>query len=121
MLYGNALFLQNCGSAHCFLGADRGGQQNDVIAFAQHAGTVELHRLICREQTRNFLAEHADVDRTVVVVCQIEHAFDFGAHIVGTTVDAIPRAPFVLMREVDRFLADSVTDRVVNHVSITLE
>ena len=28
---------------------------------------------ISREQTRNFLAEHADVDRTVVVVCQIEH------------------------------------------------
>ena len=78
MLYGNALFLQNRGSAHGFLGADGGGQQNDVIAFAQHAGTVELHRLICREQTRNFLAEHADVDRTVVVVCQIEHAFDFG-------------------------------------------
>ena len=78
MLYGNALFLQNRGSAHGFLGADGGGQQKDVIAFAQHAGTIELHRLICREQTRNFLAEHADVDRTVVVVCQIEHAFDFG-------------------------------------------
>ncbi|MFR1150581.1 MAG: NAD(P)-dependent oxidoreductase [Butyricicoccus sp.] len=42
-------------------------------------------------------------------------------HIAGTTVDAIPRAPFLLMREVDRFLADGVTDRVVNHVSITLE
>jgi len=42
-------------------------------------------------------------------------------HIAGTTVDAIPRAPFLLMREVDRFLADGVTDRVVNHASITLE
>ena len=52
MLYGNALFLQNRGSAHGFLGADGGGQQNDVIAFAQHAGTVELHRLICREMSK---------------------------------------------------------------------
>lgn len=42
-------------------------------------------------------------------------------HIAGTTVDAIPRAPFLLMREVDRFLADGVTNRVVNHASITLE
>ena len=42
-------------------------------------------------------------------------------HIAGTTVDAIPRAPFLLMREVDRFLADGVTDRVVNQASITLE
>lgn len=39
-------------------------------------------------------------------------------HIAGTTVDAIPRAPFLLMREVDRYLQDGVTDRVVNAASI---
>lgn len=42
-------------------------------------------------------------------------------HIAGTTVDAIPRAPFLLMREVDRFLESGVTDRVVNHSFIALD
>ena len=42
-------------------------------------------------------------------------------HIAGTTVDAIPRAPFLLMREVDRFLESGVTDRVVNHSSVALD
>ena len=42
-------------------------------------------------------------------------------HIAGTTVDAIPRAPFLLMREVDRFLQSGVNDRVVNAASITLD
>lgn len=41
-------------------------------------------------------------------------------HIAGTTVDAIPRAPFLLMREVDRFLQNGVQDRVVNIGSITM-
>ncbi|MDO4269677.1 MAG: 2-hydroxyacid dehydrogenase [Eubacteriales bacterium] len=41
-------------------------------------------------------------------------------HIAGTTVDAIPKSPFMLMREADRFLRDGVTDRVVNHGQITL-
>ena len=50
----------------------------DIVAFGQHAGTVELHRLVGREQTRHFLAEHADVNRAVALICQIEHAFDFG-------------------------------------------
>ena len=35
-------------------------------------------------------------------------------HIAGTTVDAIPKAPFLLMREVDRWLNHGITDRVVN-------
>ena len=42
-------------------------------------------------------------------------------HIAGTTVDAIPRAPFLLMREADRFLQSGVNDRVVNAASITLD
>ncbi len=41
-------------------------------------------------------------------------------HIAGMTVDAIPKAPFMLMHEVDRFLQDDVTDRVVNLANITL-
>lgn len=41
-------------------------------------------------------------------------------HIAGTTVDAIPRSPFLLMREVDRFLQDGVLDRVVNHDQLHL-
>lgn len=41
-------------------------------------------------------------------------------HIAGTTVDAIPRAPFLLMKEVDRFLQEGVFERVVNHSVITL-
>ncbi|MBS6547209.1 MAG: 2-hydroxyacid dehydrogenase [Butyricicoccus pullicaecorum] len=39
-------------------------------------------------------------------------------HIAGTTVDAIPKSPFLLMREADRFLRDGITDRVVNWASI---
>ena len=42
-------------------------------------------------------------------------------HIAGTTVDAIPRAPFLLMREADCFLQSGVNDRVVNAASITLD
>lgn len=41
-------------------------------------------------------------------------------HIAGTTVDAIPRSPFLLMREADRFLQNGVTDRVVNAASINM-
>nr|WP_319489872.1 2-hydroxyacid dehydrogenase [uncultured Caproiciproducens sp.] len=35
-------------------------------------------------------------------------------HIAGTTVDAIPKAPFMLLQEVDRWLTQDVTDRIVN-------
>ncbi|MGE4549502.1 MAG: 2-hydroxyacid dehydrogenase [Intestinibacillus sp.] len=41
-------------------------------------------------------------------------------HIAGTTVDAIPKAPFLLMREVDRWLKQGITDRVVNFQDIRL-
>lgn len=41
-------------------------------------------------------------------------------HIAGTTVDAIPRAPFLLIKEVDRFLTDGILDRVVNSGAIHL-
>ena len=41
-------------------------------------------------------------------------------HIAGTTVDAIPRAPFMLMREVDRFVTDGATGRVVNAAQLGL-
>lgn len=42
-------------------------------------------------------------------------------HIAGTTVDAIPQSPFMLLREADRFLKQGVCDRVVNAADITLE
>lgn len=42
-------------------------------------------------------------------------------HIAGTTVDAIPRSPFMLLREVDLFLQQGITDRVVNRDSVDLE
>lgn len=42
-------------------------------------------------------------------------------HLAGTTVDAIPRSPFMLMREADRFLKDRVLDRVVNRDKLTLD
>lgn len=41
-------------------------------------------------------------------------------HIAGTTVDAIPKAPFLLMREVDRWLIHGITDRVINFQDIQL-
>lgn len=41
-------------------------------------------------------------------------------HIAGTTVDAIPRSPFMLLREADRFLKDGVLDRVVNRGQLSL-
>lgn len=41
-------------------------------------------------------------------------------HIAGTTVDAIPRAPFMLMHEVDRFVTDGATGRVVNAAQLGL-
>lgn len=40
-------------------------------------------------------------------------------HIAGTTVDAIPRSPFMLLREADRFLRDGVLERVVNRDKLT--
>lgn len=36
-------------------------------------------------------------------------------HIAGQTVDAIPRAPFLLMKEVERIIKDGITDRIVNY------
>lgn len=42
-------------------------------------------------------------------------------HIAGTTVDAIPKAPFMLMREVDRLLTQGITDRVVNLKTIQMD
>lgn len=41
-------------------------------------------------------------------------------HIAGTTVDAIPRSPFLLLREADLFLQQGLTDRVVNRDALGL-
>ena len=49
MLYGNAFSFRTAVARMASSVQMEEGQQNDVIAFAQHAGTVELHRLICRE------------------------------------------------------------------------
>ncbi|MDF2654569.1 MAG: D-3-phosphoglycerate dehydrogenase [Bacillota bacterium] len=35
-------------------------------------------------------------------------------HIAGQTVDAIPKSPFMLMKEVGKIIRDGVTDRIVN-------
>ncbi len=43
------------------------------------------------------------------------------SHIAGATVDAIPRAPFLLMREVDKIVKRGLTERIVNRGKITLE
>lgn len=42
-------------------------------------------------------------------------------HIAGTTVDAIPMAPHMLMREVNRIFDEGNHDRIVNRSDITLE
>lgn len=41
-------------------------------------------------------------------------------HIAGTTVDAIPMAPFMLMREVNRIFDEGALERIVNRSDITL-
>ena len=41
-------------------------------------------------------------------------------HIAGATVDAIPKSPFLLMREVDKILNAGLTDRIVNRAQIQL-
>lgn len=44
----------------------------------------------------------------------------FTPHIAGTTVDAIPKCPFMLLREVDKILTKGVTDRIVNYRNIAI-
>lgn len=39
-------------------------------------------------------------------------------HIAGQTVDAIPKAPFMLMKEVGKIINNGVTDRIVNYENI---
>ncbi|MBP3200126.1 MAG: 2-hydroxyacid dehydrogenase [Lachnospiraceae bacterium] len=39
-------------------------------------------------------------------------------HIAGATVDAIPKSPFLLMKEVDKIVTKGTTDRIVNYKDI---
>ena len=78
MLDGHAPILQCGGGAHGLLGADAGGEDEHIVALAQHPGAVELHGLIGGEQAGYLLAEHADKDGAIVVIGQLEHALDFG-------------------------------------------
>jgi len=39
-------------------------------------------------------------------------------HIAGATVDAIPKAPFLLMREVDKIISLGLSERIVNRAQI---
>lgn len=41
-------------------------------------------------------------------------------HIAGATVDAIPKSPFLLMREVDKIITLGVSDRIANRGQIQL-
>ncbi len=40
-------------------------------------------------------------------------------HIAGATVDAIPKSPFLLMKEVDKIITKGTTDRIVNYKKIS--
>lgn len=42
-------------------------------------------------------------------------------HIAGATVDAIPKAPFLLMREVDKILDKDLQERIVNRKELRLD
>ncbi|MPW26137.1 phosphoglycerate dehydrogenase [Alkalibaculum sp. M08DMB] len=42
-------------------------------------------------------------------------------HIAGSTVDAIPKAPFMLMNKVDQIITKDVTDRIVNFNRISFK
>ena len=42
-------------------------------------------------------------------------------HIAGATVDAIPKSPFLLMREVDKIITLGLSDRIVNRKQIQLK
>ena len=39
-------------------------------------------------------------------------------HIAGATVDAIPKSPFLLMKEVDKIISKGTTDRIANYKNI---
>lgn len=41
-------------------------------------------------------------------------------HIAGATVDAIPKAPFLLMKEVNKILTKGTTDRIINFKNLKL-
>lgn len=41
-------------------------------------------------------------------------------HIAGTTVDAIPKSPFMLVKELNKILTNDVTDRIVNYKDINI-
>ena len=42
-------------------------------------------------------------------------------HIAGTTEDAIPKSPFLLMKEVDKIIAKGMTERIANYRDITVK
>lgn len=41
-------------------------------------------------------------------------------HIAGATVDAIPKSPFLLMKEIDKIITKGITDRIMNFKNIKL-
>lgn len=42
------------------------------------------------------------------------------SHIAGQTIDAIPKSPFLLMKEVDKIINKGATDRIVNYKYLEL-
>ena len=40
-------------------------------------------------------------------------------HIAGATVDAIPKSPFLLMKEIDKIITKGTTDRIVNYKDLS--
>lgn len=42
-------------------------------------------------------------------------------HIAGATVDAIPKAPYLLMREVDKILTQDLSQRIINRQQLQLD
>ena len=42
------------------------------------------------------------------------------SHMAGTTVDAVAKCPFLLMKEVDKIIEKDITDRIVNYKDIKI-
>ena len=74
----HAFCRQGCRGAERFFRADGGREDRHICVFFRmnDAGFVELHRFVRREETRHFLAQLTDIDRSVVLVGNVQDAVD---------------------------------------------
>jgi D-3-phosphoglycerate dehydrogenase len=94
-----------------FINTARGGlvDYNDLVNALKTKSIAGAALDVFNEEPVNKSSGLLDLDNVILT-----------PHIAGTTVDAIPKSPFMLLREVDKILINGVTDRIVNFHSIVI-